>query len=75
MIGGESGSDIFDLHKHMRSHVVGMSNHSNVCPHPVCETICLTDDEFWKHAVSVHGIAPFGPCKGTGNQKASHIEE
>jgi hypothetical protein len=53
--------DIFDLHKHMRTHNAELNALPAVCPHPLCEDQLESEAGFWEHANSVHGVAPFGP--------------
>ena len=42
----------------------------SVCPHPHCQDMLGSEDKFWSHAETVHGMPPFGPRRSTGKRKA-----
>lgn len=58
--------DVFELHRHMKQHLVA-DGCPSICPHPQCQDTIESDTEFWTHANAVHGIPPFGP-KRKANQ-------
>ncbi|KAF1935092.1 hypothetical protein EJ02DRAFT_486881 [Clathrospora elynae] len=59
----------FDLHKHMKEHLT-LEGPPSVCPHPHCQDMLGSEDKFWSHAETVHGMPPFGPRQSTGKRKA-----
>jgi hypothetical protein len=60
----------FDLHKHMKEHLAQLEAPPSVCPHPHCQDMLGSEDKFWSHAETVHGMPPFGPRRSTGKRKA-----
>jgi hypothetical protein len=59
----------FDLHKHMKEHLA-LEGPPSVCPHPHCQDMLGSEDRFWSHAETVHGMPPFSPRRSTGKRKA-----
>jgi hypothetical protein len=64
--------DVFRLHKHMKEHI-GRNGIPTVCPHPQCDDVVGSSAGFWSHAISVHGVPPFGACNTTRKRKAAEI--
>ncbi|KAF1360100.1 hypothetical protein EJ07DRAFT_118025 [Lizonia empirigonia] len=59
----------FALHTHMRDHLTRLDAPPPICPHPHCQSVLGSEDEFWSHAETVHGMPPFGPRRPTGKRK------
>jgi hypothetical protein len=64
--------DVFVLHKHMKEHL-NETGIPSVCPHPLCEDVLSSEADFWNHALSIHGIPPFGPRRVTKKRKTSSL--
>ncbi|KAF2278993.1 uncharacterized protein EI97DRAFT_440482 [Westerdykella ornata] len=50
-------SEGYQLLKHMEGHLQKDAS-PQTCPHPLCEDRFDSVDDFWKHAISDHGIPP-----------------
>ena len=44
-----------------------------LCPHPQCSDALSSDADFWSHAISIHGVPPFGARRTTNKRKATEI--
>lgn len=62
-------SDVCVLHRHMKAHLVD-AVYPLECPHTSCSTSLHTENLFWEHAVSVHGIPPLHAAQITGKRKS-----
>jgi hypothetical protein len=62
--------DVNVLHQHMKTHLTKIQNFPLECPHPRCQERCTSAAAFWDHAISVHGVPPFGPPGVTKKRKA-----